>query len=355
MKKWIFVLCCLLAVAVVAIVVIMRNNDSAIDSLNKDLYESRTKINSLEEKAAENEKQIQNLDAQVVDLTAERDRLTADNGRLTESLESVNRNLSSSQQKLQGVLYILTDGEQGTIEGILSPFMKIFQDVGLDNPYFDAVSHVTEHKLMNPREEERFGVDEKATLGEFAEGLYAIRNQTGTQADAVKALLNTERAWLEAQESEATLEAAENPDAEPSTEEPAAEEPAAEEPAAEEPAAEEPAVEEPAADEPPADEPAAEEPAVEEPAAEEPVAEEPVAEEVPEAPAVEEPQVEQAAEATEDGTSVLTRERLLSLCKAVCRENNWTLPEIVFPESEETAANRGDLAIALALLDRIEK
>ena len=329
MKKWLFVLCCLLVIAVVAIVVIMRNNDSAIDSLNKDLYESRTKISSLEEKAAENEKQIQDLDAQVVNLTAERDKLTEDNGRLaedngrlTESLENVNRNLSSSQQKLQGVLYILTDGAQGAIDSILSQYVKIFRDAGLDSPYFDAVGHAAEHKLMAPREEDVFGVWEKATLGEFASGVYAVKNLAGTPAEAAAAVLEAEKAWL----------AAQAPAEEPATEEPAAEEPAAEEPAAEEPAVEEPAAEEPAAEEPAADEPAAEEPAAEEPAAEEPVAEEPA----------------------DDENTVLTRERLLALCQAICHENGQALPEIVFPESEESDANRGDLAIALTALDSMK-
>ena len=351
MKKWLFVLCCLLVIAVVAIVVIMRNNDSAIDSLNKDLYESRTKISSLEEKAAENEKQIQDLDAQVVNLTAERDKLTEDNGKLTESLENVNRNLSSSQQKLQGVLYILTDGAQGAIDSILSPYVKIFRDAGLDSPYFDAVGHVTEHRLMNAADEEVFGVWDKATLGEFATGVYAVRNLSGTPAEAVAAVLDAEKAWLESRQP-AEEPAAEEPAAEePAVEEPAAEEPAAEELAAEEPAAEEPAAEEPAAEEPAAEEPAAEEPAAEEPAAEEPAAEEPAAgEPAAEEPAAEEPAAEEPV--VEDETTVLTRERLLALCRVVCDESSQVFPEIVFPESNDTDANRGDLAIVLTALDR---
>ncbi len=400
MKKWIICLCCLLLTAVIAIFVILQNNNTRVDELNKELYESRTEISSLKEKAAEDEKRIQELDTWVGDLTAERDQLATDKGELEESIENMNRNLTSSQQKLQGVLYILTDGVQGNIESVLSPYMKIFRDVGLESPYFDAVSHVIEHKLMSAREEELFSVDEKATLGEMAEGLYIMKHLTGTRTDATNALLNTEKTWLSSQqpaeetpaEEEAPAEESEEV-ADASTEEPAAEEPAAEEPAAEEPAAEEPAAEEPAAEEPVAEEPAAEEPAAEEPAAEEPAAEEPAAEEpaaeepaaeesAAEEPAAEEPAAEESAaeepaaeepaaeepaaeepaaetapaeEVADDESTVLTRERLLALCKAVCYENGWAEPEIALPESGETEANRGDLAIVLAMLDQIEK
>ena len=384
MKKWVFFLCCLLVIAVVAFVIITRNNNSTIDSLNKDLFESRTKINDLEGQAAENEKKIQELDNQVKDLLTGRDQLVADNGRLTESLDTMTHNLSSSQQKLQGILYILTDGEQGAFDGVLSPFMKIYGDAGLDSPYFAAVDHVTEHKLMAPVGEETFGAAEKATLGEFALGWAAIRNLPGEEQEALDALLNAEKTWLSAQapaeaaategpaaeatapeEPAAEVPATEEPAAEAAvTEEPQAEEAATEEPAAEEPAAEETVTEEPAAEAAATEAPAAEETPAEDPAAEAAVTEEPAAEETPteepaaEAAVTEEPQAEEPVTeepAAEDGTIILTRERLVNLCKAVCFESDLAYPEIVLPESTETDANRGDLAIALTALDQIEK
>ena len=393
MKKWLIALCCVLVAAAIAIVTILNNSNSRIDTLNQDLGNIQAEYNTLKEKNEKDEQTIQDLNHQVAELTTEKDRLTAENGQLNETLEGLNRNLSSSQQKLQGVMYILTDGAQGNIESILSPYIKIFGDVGVNSPYFDAVDYVNKHKLMAPMEEEVFGVAEKATLGEMAEGLYLIQGKTGTRAEAVTALLQAEKAWLAAQ---APIEAAE-PSAEeatePATEEdaaPAAEDaaapaaeaeaaPAAEDaaaPAAEAeaaPAAEEAAAPETEAEAAPAAEaaaapeteaeatPAAEEataPVTEaeaEPAAEdaaEPAAEtkaEPAAEEAAE-PAAEPVAEETAEEAIEDETLILTRERILSLCGAVCAEAGKELPEISFPAAGAEEATRGDLAIALAAM-----
>ena len=207
MKKWIIALCCALIAAVIGIVAVLNNSNARIDTLNQDLHDRETEISNLEEKAAEDEKTIQDLTLQVEGLASEKDALAAENGRLTESIETMSQNLSSSQQKLQGVLYILTDGEQGNIEGVLTPFMKIFQDVSLDSPYFSAVDYVTEHKLMSAQEEEVFGVDAPATLGEMADSVYVLKNLTGTRSDAVASLLLTEKAWIGAQaEAEEAVE-----------------------------------------------------------------------------------------------------------------------------------------------------
>ncbi len=376
MKKWLVFLSCLLIIAVIAIAVILNNNNDRINTLNQDLYNSRTEVNTLKEKSEEDKvtiedlhQQIETLNADKSTLIAENENLNAENVSLTAekdalnaSMESLSTHLSSSQQKLQGVLYILTDGEQGNIEGVLAPFIKIYQDVSLENPYFDAVNHVSDLKLMLPREEEVFGVDEKATLGELAEGYYAISKLQGTRTEAAADLLQQEKTWLAAKAENAGTPA----DEADVTETGAAAEPAAEEPAeaAAEPEAEEPeeAAAEPAAEEPAetAAEPAAEEPAeaAAEPAAEEPAeaADEPTAEEPAEAeaePAAEEP--EAAAEPEEDENLILTRERLLSFCEAICYAKEWEMPEIVFPESDEPEANRGDLAIVLMKLNEAEK
>ena len=214
--------------------------------------------------------------------------------------------------------------------------------MSLENPYFDAVNHVSDLELMLPREEEVFGVDEKATLGELAEGYYAISKLQGTRTEAAADLLQQEKTWLAAK-----AEKAGTPEDEADVTETGAAEEAAAEPAAEEPAeaAAEPAAEEPAEA---AAEPAAEEPAE---AAAEPTAEEPAEAEAE--PAAEEP--EAAAEPEEDENLILTRERLLSFCEAICYAKEWEMPEIVFPESDEPEANRGDLAIVLMKLNEAEK
>ncbi|MBR3430603.1 MAG: hypothetical protein IKG87_10930 [Clostridia bacterium] len=343
MKKWLVFLSCLLIIAVIAIAVILNNNNDRINTLNQDLYNSRTEVNTLKEKSEEDKvtiedlhQQIETLNADKSTLIAENENLSAENVSLTAekdalnaSMESLSTHLSSSQQKLQGVLYILTDGEQGNIEGVLAPFIKIYQDVSLENPYFDAVNHVSDLKLMLPREEEVFGVDEKATLGELAEGYYAISKLQGTRTEAAADLLQQEKTWLAAKAEKAGTPADEADVTKTGAAEEAAAEPAAEEPAT-------------------ADEPAAEEPAE---AAAEPAAEEPA--EAAAEPAAEEP--EAAAEPEEDENLILTRERLLSFCEAICYAKEWEMPEIVFPESDEPEANRGDLAIVLMKLNEAEK
>ena len=122
LKKWLIALCCVLVAAAIAIVTILNNSNSRIDTLNQDLGNIQAEYNTLKEKNEKDEQTIQDLNHQVTELTTEKDRLTAENGQLNETLEGLNRNLSSSQQKLQGVMYILTDGAQGNIESILSPY-----------------------------------------------------------------------------------------------------------------------------------------------------------------------------------------------------------------------------------------
>ncbi len=364
MKKWLIALCCVLAAAVIAFVVVMNKNTS-IDNLTRDLGELQEEYNSLKLKNEKDGTTIQDLNQQVEgltaekdNLTAEKDKLTAENSRLNETLESLNNNLSSSQQKLQGVMYILTNGEQGTIDGILSAFMKVFSDVSTNSAYFEAVDYVNEHKLMNPLGDEVFGVSEKATLGEFADSLYRLYGKTGTTAEAAEALLKTEQAWIASQvplKEEAAEEQAET------SEEPPAEEPA--EAAAEETveAAEEAAPETEKAAEPdetaetPAEPAPEEKTAAEEPAGAEDTAEEAetVTDKAPEGAEENASQTTEPAEADEG--LVLTRERILSFCKAICAEKETEMPEIVFPASENEYAVRGDLAIAILKLAKAEQ
>ncbi len=124
MKKWLIGLCCVLAVTAIAFVTVVNNQNGRIDTLNKDLGEIQTEVNTLKEKNAESEKTIQGLNEQVDSLTTERDQLTAENGKLAEDLENLNRNLSSSEQKLQNVMYILTDGAQGSIDSMMDILTK---------------------------------------------------------------------------------------------------------------------------------------------------------------------------------------------------------------------------------------
>ena len=338
MKKWLIALCCILLAGVVAFVTFMSNSNSRLDALNRDLGEVQAENNSLKEKAGQDEKTISDLNSQVENLTAENreltetvDTLTVQNGQLNETLDSVNRNLSSSQQKLQGVMYILTDGVQGSINSVLSPYVRIFQDVPLDSPYYDAVRFVTDWNLMVPAGEDVFGAYERTSLPEVAQSLARLQGKDVTAEEAAASLLETEQAWLASRQDEKAEEAAE----------PAPE--AAEEAPAEEAA--EPAPE--AAEEAPAEEAA--EPAPE--AAEEAPAEEaaePAPEAAEEAPAEE--AAEPAPEAAGADTSVLTRERLLSLCGAYAAENGKDLSQVAFPESESEEALRGDLALVLVLL-----
>ena len=47
MKKWIVALCCALAAAVIAIVAVLNNSNSRIDTLNQDLHSREAEISSL--------------------------------------------------------------------------------------------------------------------------------------------------------------------------------------------------------------------------------------------------------------------------------------------------------------------
>lgn len=274
MKKWLIALCCILIAGVVAFVTFMSNSNSRLDALNRDLGEVQAENNSLKEKAGQDEKTISDLNSQVENLTAENrelaetvDTLTVQNGQLNETLDSVNRNLSSSQQKLQGVMYILTDGVQGSINSVLSPYVRIFQDVPLDSPYYDAVRFVTDWNLMVPAGEDVFGAYERVSLPEVAQSLARLQGKDVTAEEAAASLLETEQAWLASRQDEKAEEAA-----------------------------------------------------------------------------------EPAPEAAGADTSVLTRERLLSLCGAYAAENGKDLSQAAFPESESEEALRGDLALVLVLL-----
>ena len=350
MKKWLIALCCIVLAGAVAFVTVVNNKQGQIDTLNKDLSDIQAENNALKEKGEADAKTIQDLNQQVTDLTSERDALTEENGKLTENLNSLTSNLTASQQKMQGILYIMTDGAQGSIESVLSPYMKIYADVSVDSPYFDAVDYVTEHKLMDARGEETFGAAERATLGEMAEGLYRIQGLTGTTEEAVTALLEAEKAWISAQtpeEEQATEGASEEEPAvqEVVTEEMTAEEQAAEE-TVEEAVTEEAAEAETAAEEAPAEEPAAEV-TTEEPVAEETATAEPATEEN-----VKETVTEEAKAPTEDASTELTKERMLALYKALCGDKE--VPEIAFPNAEAPEATRGDLAMVMHALDQMK-
>ena len=295
MKKWLIALCCILIAGVVAFVTFMSNSNSRLDALNRDLGEVQAENNSLKEKAGQDEKTISDLNSQVENLTAENrelaetvDTLTVQNGQLNETLDSVNRNLSSSQQKLQGVMYILTDGVQGSINSVLSPYVRIFQDVPLDSPYYDAVRFVTDWNLMVPAGEDVFGAYERVSLPEVAQSLARLQGKDVTAEEAAASLLESEQAWLASRQDEKAEEAPAEEAAEPAPE---------------------------AAEEAPAEEAA-----------------------------------EPAPEAAGADTSVLTRERLLSLCGAYAAENGKDLSQAAFPESESEEALRGDLALVLVLL-----
>ena len=311
MKKWLIALCCILIAGVVAFVTFMSNSNSRLDALNRDLGEVQAENNSLKEKAGQDEKTISDLNSQVENLTAENrelaetvDTLTVQNGQLNETLDSVNRNLSSSQQKLQGVMYILTDGVQGSINSVLSPYVRIFQDVPLDSPYYDAVRFVTDWNLMVPAGEDVFGAYERVSLPEVAQSLARLQGKDVTAEEAAASLLESEQAWLASRQDEKAEEAPAEEAAEPAPE---------------------------AAEEAPAEEAA-----------------EPAPEAAEEAPAEE--AAEPAPEAAGADTSVLTRERLLSLCGAYAAENGKDLSQAAFPESESEEALRGDLALVLVLL-----
>ena len=382
MKKWLIALCCILVAASIAFVTVLNQRNTQIDTLNQDLGNLQAEYNHLKEKSDHDDETIQQLNQQVDTLTQEAERLTAENGTLSESLDGMTRNLSASQEKLQGVLYILTDGAEGNIDSVLSPYVKIYEDVPLNSPYFDAVNTAVSQGWLQPLGENVFGAAESATLGEFAQGLALLQGNTdASEADSVAALLAMEQAWLaslapaeEAVEAEeapaeeaayAAAEAEEAPAEEAADVTADAEEAPAEEAAdvtaeAEEAPAEEAAEVTAEAEEAPAEETVEAAAETEEAPAEEAVeaaaeTEEAPAEETVEAAAeAEEAPAEEAAdvtaEAAEDGTLVLTRERLTALCKACCFTAEKEPPEILFPESDAEEATRGDLAIVLVQL-----
>ena len=65
MKKWLVFLSCLLIIAVIAIAVILNNNNDRINTLNQDLYNSRTEVNTLKEKSEEDKVTIEDLHQQI--------------------------------------------------------------------------------------------------------------------------------------------------------------------------------------------------------------------------------------------------------------------------------------------------
>lgn len=407
MKKWLIALCCVLVAVVVAFVTVQNNSNSQIDRLNTDLGDMSEEYNTLKEKAEKDEKTIADLNQQVETLTGETARLTAENSQLNESLETLTLRLSNSQEKLQGVMYILTDGAEGNIDSLVSPYVKIYEDVPLNSEYFEAVNYVTGHGLMAPLGENVFGAAEKATLGDLASGLYALQGRTGTAEEALAALLLAEQtvtdslpeeASGEEQTEEAAEETAEAPaeEAETPAEGTAAAEEAAEETAeapaeaaaeaAEVPAegteetAEAPAEgtettaeaaeetegapagetgETPDAAETPA-ETAAEAPVEETAETVEAVTEEAgeATEETAEAPAEEaeesaEEPAEAAAEAEktpEDSATILTGTRFLALINVYCAENGTEVPAFTLAGSEEDEILRGSLAVYLQTL-----
>ena len=411
MKKWLIALCCVLVAVVVAFVTVQNNSNSQIDRLNTDLGDMSEEYNTLKEKAEKDEKTIADLNQQVEALTGETARLTAENSQLNESLETLTLRLSNSQEKLQGVMYILTDGAEGHIDSLVSPYVKIYEDVPLNSEYFEAVNYVTGHGLMAPLGENVFGAAEKATLGDLASGLYALQGRTGTAEEALAALLLAEQTVTEslpeeasaaeqaeetAEETEAAAEEAEETAEAPSEEtEETAEAPAEEVSAAEkaaEGAAEVPAEETAEAAEAPAEgtetaaeaaeetadvpageteetpeaaevpeETAAEAPAEETAEAAEAVTEEAgeAAEETAEAPAEEaeesaeepaEAAAEAAEKAPEDSATILTGTRFLALINVYCAENGTEVPAFTLAGSEEDEILRGSLAVYLQML-----
>ena len=57
-------------------------------------------------------------------------------------------------------------------------------DVPEDNEHYDAVRFVFEHGLILSLEEDCFGVDETATVGDFASALYALLGGDASDQDA---------------------------------------------------------------------------------------------------------------------------------------------------------------------------
>ena len=78
---------------------------------------------------------------------------------------------------------------------ILNPFGAVdssaveFEDLPEDNEYYETLHFMFENQLMSPAEETRFGVDDKATIGDMAYALYALGfGENAEPAEAISAL-----------------------------------------------------------------------------------------------------------------------------------------------------------------------
>ena len=87
---------------------------------------------------------------------------------------------------------------------ILNPFSAVdkseqdLADVGEDSEYYEAVRYVYENGMMAPLEDDRFGVDEPATVGDLAVALLAVTGETLTPEEAVAAFVQYGLLWDDA-------------------------------------------------------------------------------------------------------------------------------------------------------------
>ena len=104
-----------------------------------------------------------------------------------------------------------TSGAASAINGnaelydvILNPFSAVdkseqeLSDVGEDSEYYEAVRYVYENGLMAPVEDDRFGVDEPATVGDLAGALLAVTGSSGTPEEAVAMFVQYGMLWDDA-------------------------------------------------------------------------------------------------------------------------------------------------------------
>ena len=81
-------------------------------------------------------------------------------------------------------------------DAILNPFNAqdtskvVFTDLAEDSPYYEAVRFMFGEGLMAPRAEDAFGVDEDATMGDFAVPLYMMYGGNSSQEEAVQFLVS---------------------------------------------------------------------------------------------------------------------------------------------------------------------
>ena len=116
MKKWIAALCAVVIIAGAVIGIIANNGNQRVDALNKDLADRQTEIDSLLRQTEADAETIKDLNVQVEQAKETIDGLTAENGRLSGEIEQLNTNLSSSQQKLQQIITIITgEAENGLL------------------------------------------------------------------------------------------------------------------------------------------------------------------------------------------------------------------------------------------------